>query len=342
MRQKHPLIILIYLVSLSFLSCKTYRPSGDFNPVSNNDVNYSELKYWAAHPNKKDPSDETPERKPLPKDQKASVFFIHPTTYTGSRGQDQWNAPIDNRKLNKKTDAGTILFQASAWNHAADVYAPYYRQAHLHVYFTTEKQAARKALDFAYGDVKAAFERFIVETSDRPIIIASHSQGTTHAIRIIKEYIDGKELQKRFVAAYLVGMPVSKKEFSTINPCSDSKETNCYISWRTYEENFSLPMFETGSVLVTNPLSWKTDEEYVAAESNSGSLLLDFYKLKPGIVSAKGNKDILWANKPKFKGSVFYKSKNFHPADINFYYLSIRQNAIDRVDRFLIQNKKVD
>ena len=58
----------------------------------------------------------------------------------------------------------------------------------------------------------------------RPIIIASHSQGTTHAARLLKEFFDGKDLQYDLVAAYLVGMPVPKDYFKNIKVCETPTE----------------------------------------------------------------------------------------------------------------------
>ena len=41
-----------------------------------------------------------------------------------------------------------------------------------------------------------------------PFIIASHSQGSTHAIRLLKEFVDSTTLQQQLVAAYIIGMQI--------------------------------------------------------------------------------------------------------------------------------------
>ena len=67
-------------------------------------------------------------------------------------------------------------------------------------------------------DVKNAFEYYLKnENKGRPIIIASHSQGTTHAIRLLKEFFDGKDLSKQLVCAYLVGMGVKKDSYEKLS-----------------------------------------------------------------------------------------------------------------------------
>ena len=74
-----------------------------------------------------------------------------------------------------------------------------------------------KALDLAYNDIREAFIHYLENFNQgKPIIIASHSQGTIHAKRLISEFIDGKELQKQLIAAYLVGMKVNQDEFNNI------------------------------------------------------------------------------------------------------------------------------
>jgi hypothetical protein len=300
---------------------------------------YSKLENWAAHPSKMDESDRTPEGDTVTYDGVvADVFFLHPTTYTGDKNQDKWNASIDDQKLNKKTDEGTIRFQASAFNQAGRVYAPRYKQAHLHAYFTDDKLSAKKAFDVAYEDVKNAFEYYLKNLNfGRPIIIASHSQGTNHAERLLTEYFDGKPLQSKLVAAYLLGMPIKKNQFKEIYPCKDSTDIGCFVSWRTFKKGYLLEEEISDSILVTNPISWTIDDAYMPKSANKGTLLFDFNEIYPQLVDAQVNNGILWATKPKFKGSIFLRTKNYHPADVNFYYFNIRENAKNRVEVFVRQ-----
>lgn len=92
-----------------------------------NQPDYTILQNWAAHPLKKDMADSVPKslRKDYTPSENVDVFFIHPTTYTQSDKIFGQNAPIDNAVLNNKTDKGTILFQASIFNAAGRIFAPY-------------------------------------------------------------------------------------------------------------------------------------------------------------------------------------------------------------------------
>ncbi len=327
-----------FFLFILFFSCKTYKPTYTLTESTVIPSDYSNLENWAAHPDKQDESDLTPEGETAHNiGLAADVFFIHPTTLTGQKNQDQWNGDIRDKQLNKKTDEGTIRFQASAFNHAGRIFAPRYRQAHLHAYFTKDKDSAKKAFELAYQDVKAAFEYYLTyENKKRPIIIASHSQGTNHAERLLKEFFTGRQLKSQLVAAYLLGMPVKKDQYSDIFPCKDSTDTGCFISWRTFKKGHYLPeMISSDKVAVTNPLTWTTDNVYAPKSINKGTLLFDFNKIIPSLVDAQINKDILWASKPKFRGSIFFRTKNYHVADINFYYSNIRDNAKSRVEIFM-------
>src|SRR6185369_10403401 len=146
-----------------------------------------------------------------------------------------------------------------------NVYAPRYRQAHISAFYSKNKEDRKKALDIAYSDVKAAFQYYLDHYNHgRPIIIASHSQGTVHAVRLIKEFFDGKPLQKQLVAAYLVGMPIPADSFCCIAPCHNPGDTDCWLSWNTFATNFYPPYYNGGlnNAICTNPLTWTTDSLY--------------------------------------------------------------------------------
>ncbi len=324
------------LLLLIQISCASRLPRKPFEMISAYPADYSKPELWAAHPQIKDLADDTPEGNSVyGKPRKADVFFLHPTSYTDLRGNDQWNAHFDDAKTNKRTDEGAIHFQASAFNEAGYVYAPRYRQAHLHAYFTKDTASAKAAFNLAYEDIRAAFLYYLQhDNHGRPIIIAAHSQGTTHAIRLLKEFFDGQPLQKQLVVAYLLGMPVHESDFKTIRPCENKDETGCFTGWRTFKKGY-VPDWQEDRVVVTNPLSWNRSQEYVDASQNPGTILREFKDIYPKLVDAQVIGNILWATKPKFPGSIFFTTKNYHVADVNFYYFSIRSNASHRLEKFL-------
>ncbi len=335
------LYCLIFATVL-FTNCKSVHiiPKGDFSADKVTKApDYAKSAYWAALPTKKDTADNTP--KGVTDEQanaKIDVFFMHPTIYTGEKGDDQWNGPVNDPALNKRVDESTIKFQASIFNGVGKVYAPRYRQAHINAYYIQDKAKAKAIFDLAYEDLKNAFQYYLDNYNNgRPIIIASHSQGTTHSRRLVKEFFDGTPLQKQFVAGYLVGIPVLKEEFDNIPVCQSPSETGCFTAWRTFESGFTPKSYTSDKVAVTNPLTWTTDDTPVSKTQNKGAILRKLKKVYPELCSAKvvPKDGILWADKPKFFGSFLLKNPNYHIADFNFYYMNVRENAQERAAAFL-------
>ena len=295
---------------------------------------YSRPEYWAALPFKKDLSDSIPF--PLQAetihDTGVDVFFLHPTTF-GLSTDSAWNADINDADINAKTDYSTILYQASAFNEYR-VFAPRYRQANIRAYYTRDTVHALQAFDLAYSDLARAFQYYLDHYNHgRPIIIASHSQGSTHARRLLKEFFDNKPLQHQLVAAYVIGMVLPRDEFSTLSSCRDSTQTGCVIGWRTFKNGYE-PEFiksEKDSSIVTNPLTWTTTEDYATRDLNIGSILSKFNTLVFRVADAQIHGNVLWIHKPHFPGSIFYRSNNYHVGDINLFYVNIRQNLRTRV-----------
>jgi hypothetical protein len=303
---------------------------------------YGKLQYWAANPDKWDPSDSIPS--PLQAgsihDTSVDVFFLHPTTLTSPK-DTQWNASINDAALNAKTDYTTILFQASAFNECR-VFAPRYRQANLRAYYSADTVSARKAFDIAYEDIRTAFIYYLDHYNQgRPIIIASHSQGTTHGERLLKEFFENKPLKNKLVAAYIIGMPIPRDSFSDLGSCHDSASTGCLIGWRTFREGYE-PSYianEKSKSWVVNPLTWNLAEDPAPRSLNKGAILTRFNELLPALTDARIHDGILWVHRPYFPGSFLLRLKNYHIGDINFFYVNIRENVRTRIRSFKNSNK---
>lgn len=308
--------------------------------------NYNQLKNWAAHPLKNDPSDSVPDRiaKDFQAKQLVDVFFIHPTTYLDPMLPNGWSASLKDIALNIKTDYTTILSQASIFNEVGAIYAPRYRQAHIKSYYPKNRLDtiyAKAAFELAYQDVKKAFDYYLANyNQNKPIIIASHSQGSTHAKRLLKEYFDGKILSNKLVAAYIVGMAIDPAEFTTLKSCNTPTETGCICAWRTFKEGYVPPFIqiEQFNSIVTNPLTWNNQLTAAGREANPGAVLYNFRKVIPKVAGAINHQGVLWTPKPKFFGNILFNTNNYHIADYNFYYMSVRKNALDRTIQFLNQS----
>jgi hypothetical protein len=89
--------------------------------------------------------------------------------------------------------------------------------------------------------------------------------------------------------------------------------------------------------IVTNPLSWSATDTNVHRKLNGGTILYNFNKIMPSVAGAINHDGVLWTPKPHFMGSFLLKTKNYHIADFNFYYSSIRKNAATRVNEYFAE-----
>ena len=332
---------LLFIISfLFFVGCapKYSKYISQYRTTATNTApDYSNLFYWAAHPWKKDPSDSVPQplRNGYAPDSTADVFFIYPTTFTD--GEDpRWNADINDAAINAKTDYSPILYQASVFNNYR-VFSPRYRQANIRSYFTADTARAKAALNLAYEDVKTAFQYYLDHFNNgKPIIIASHSQGSTHAQRLLKDFFENTALQKKLVVAYVAGMYISNNYFTSLKACRDSLQTGCVCAWRTFKKDYE-PDFvtkENETCLITNPLSWSASSDYASNTLNKGSILLKFNTIKTHVNDAQIHNGILWIGKLHLPGGFLIRRKNFHIGDINLFYLNIREDVKRRVRIF--------
>jgi hypothetical protein len=300
-----------------------------------NAPDYNIKSSWASLPDIDDPADQVP--KGLKNNQamaSADVFFIHPTSYLGKPTDSfSWNADVANAAINKETDGGSIQYQASIFNESYRIFAPRYRQAHLYAFFTPYAADRKAALDLAYEDVRSAFLYYLQHYhSGRPILIAAHSQGTIHAHRLLREFVENKPLQELLVGAYLPGMPVSKDSFTLLMPCKDSTESGCWVSWRTWRYGTSPNPVDA---VCHNPISWTLDTVPVSRKWHRGAVLWDFKRVRKRICDAQVNQNILWIHRPKFAASRLVKNPNYHVGDYNLFYMDVRTNATLRLNSYL-------
>ncbi len=343
----HYRLFILIALSLILISCadkyRAYRSQYEYENSSGH-PQYSDLYYWAAHPDKKkDPSDSVPLALAMAKKElTADVFFLHPTTFTKRKDRHSLNARINDAYINAKTDYSTILYQASVFNGSCRVFAPRYRQAHISNFFTSDQKQANGAFEIAYQDVKSAFEFYLQHWNQaRPFFIAAHSQGSFLAEKLLKEFFDSSTgnasaLRKQLIAAYVIGWAVPSGYFSTLKMCEDSLQTGCLCSWRTLRRGY-VPRYykkEKGLSLVTNPLTWTTGGEFAPRSLNRGSILSRFNRVYLHSTDAQIANGFLYVRKPRFPGSFFYFTRNYHIGDINLYYVNMRDNIAARLAAF--------
>ncbi len=342
---KHALFLLLLSFSFFSLAQKTYKGKYGIEDLEKVPPapDYTNINYWIAYPEKEDMADVVPgkgELSNIQDDAEVDVFFIYPTIYAKKQDKDHpWYADVNDQKLNKNIANSTIKYQASVFNGAGRIYSPLYRQAHIAIYYDVPLKLKVDALALAYEDVENAFEHYLANWNEgRPIIIASHSQGTDHAVRLLRDFFEYDDAMKeKLVAAYIVGMPIAKNTFNEISPCGSPEQTGCWLTWNTYKQGYFPPNhdFWYGQALNVNPLIWTLDSMYVSREKNKGGILKNFKKIRPGLSDAQTANGMLWIHKPKFFGNFLINWDRYHIVDYNLFYLNIRENAARRVEAYL-------
>ena len=291
---------------------------------------------------------------PLPPLRPAAIFFVHPTSYMD---RARWNAPLDDRDANHRTDI-YLRGLASAFNAAGQIWAPRYRQATLGAFLADDRVTAGKAIDAAYLDVERAFDQMLKEIpKDQPILLVGHSQGALHLTRLLKDRVAGQPLAKRIAAAYVVGWPVS---VATDLPalgmpaCNAPDQAGCILSWVSFAEpadpEFVMTAYDASvgfdgrprrgtRMLCTNPLTGTIDAA-AEATANLGTLKPDGdfkeAELVIGAVPARCDDSIglLLIGEPVDVGRYVLPGNNYHVYDIPLFWMNVRADVERRLRAF--------
>ncbi|GAB3272488.1 DUF3089 domain-containing protein [Parahaliea aestuarii] len=332
---------------------------------------YNDPAYWAAFPGRPSAARLTPDGlQSAEYAAPADVFYIHPTSYIAA---DSWNSPLFTDSRAWEMVDIILGAQASAFNLCCEVYAPHYRQAALSSFLDFDGDSGRRALELAYRDIADAFAAFLHYNNGRPFLIASHSQGTYHALRLLAEHVDGRAIQKRMVAAYVVGYWVPMDTFGRtlqhIAPCESAGDTGCLLHWSTYGDRgvrrAGVPHWYPGGpelsdgkpLLCNNPLNWQHNGPRAEASEHPGALYVarggslyhDLLNI-PAEVKLTSLPQPLehwtWAEcrdgllhvAPQDSGPFAElgddPNQDYHLIDYSLFYEAVRENAWKRVRRF--------
>ncbi|MEO5973448.1 MAG: DUF3089 domain-containing protein [Sphingomicrobium sp.] len=326
-------------------------PKGHFTaPPPASGPDYAADASWLARPTlADDPSHWLPQGVAAT-DGQAAVFYIHPTTYLE---RDRWNAPLSG---NTDSDLRASLFvqsQASALTAAGPVWAPRYRQAAFGAFLLKNKDATA-ALDLAFGDVRAAFDQFVAQApAGQPIVLAGHSQGALHLMRLLEERVAGTPLQARVAAAYVVGWPLSGTADVPalgLPACTAPNQSGCLLSWLSFAAPANPELVvdayqgsaglaggkrKRGDIICVNPLTGTRDGAAPPA-ANPGTLVptadLVSATLAPGQVGAHCDDGLLMLGGAiPALGPYVLPGNNYHVYDYALFWGAIRADAARRV-----------
>ena len=286
------------------------------------------------------------------------VFVVIPVLY---KGGDHWNLPITREYQIDKLNQIIRPNYVAPYRDAGRVFAPFYRQASLYTSMTN-REDARRAQNLAYKDVRKAFEYFLKHSPpERPIILAGHGQGASHAQRLLADYFQG-DLTKRLAAAYIIDHPLPLEKFdnelSALKPCETETDTGCVIGWgafmpgdgpmaerfatrlNVHEKGKGYRMIENRPLLCTNPLMWTRSTDYAPKRLHKGGMAA--IGLEPSVSAAPLSKQagvqceqgLLVVDKPKSRvlRRPIRIGGQFRTMPSNLFFEDIRQNALARIE----------
>ena len=318
--------------------------------------NYNLAKNWMALPDLAED--------PYLHETKGDVFVILPVLY---KGGDHWNLPVTQDDQIELLNRVIRPNYVAPYKDAGRLFVPYYRQASLYTAMTN-REDARRALDLAYQDVRRAFEVFLKHTPpERPIILAGHGQGGSHAQRLLADFFQGP-LKERLAGAYIIDHPLPMEMFEDqlagLKPCETDVDNHCVVAWGAFMPRDSaiaarfmtdLNVFEAVDyfkvngrpLLCINPLIWSRSTDYAPRRLHKGGMAAIGVEPDTKVApltkqfGAQCENGLLYIDKPRSRAlrRPIKIGGNFRTLQFNLFFEDIKQNARARVDAMLSGGK---
>lgn len=332
MKEKSMLIFCLVALALhisgcGFISVSDFKvPNSHFDPLRTpNPPVYADMANWAVRPD-------------VGTGKEVDVFFVHPTSYFGDTS---WNQSMPD-ELNDQKALDDIKKQASVFEGQCNIYAPFYRQATLHVLNANEKDK-NSALSVAYTDIEEAFKYYLKNFNNgRPFVLAGHSQGSNLLLWLLERNFDDPELKEKLVVVYMIGWSVTEgdlKQYPHLKVCKSFDDTGCIVSYNTQEKNPEMSIVRQGAIAV-NPLLWNTSGEAASKELNLGAVFdIDGVKIEiPNYSGAQVIDGALIVPRPSNAEDLKTPKGFYHSYDYSFFYRNLEKNVSDRVAAYLKEN----
>lgn len=276
----------------------------------------------------------------------ADVFYLYPTAWVPTDTDGLVNT-IDNASMRAKAPV-VYQVQASCFEEAANVFAPYYRQLNAMklLKYPLEEQEQLMS-DIPYHDAVAAFEYYLKHyNKGRPFILAGHSQGSNVLKFLLSDYMaKHPEVYSRMIAAYPLGYSYSKDYFAKnthLKFAEGETDTQVVVTWNCERmedgkfSSYNLVCHE--GALSINPVSWKHNYKKVEADDprNLGALN----------TRERYSTQVMYDPDRKYEVLIVGMSEQpaneqgigeyaLHSSDFRLFYYNIRENAKKRINQFL-------
>ena len=139
------------------------------------------------------------------------VFFVYPTIYAE---KSPGNMDLADQRLRDIAGKYIRKAYAGAYSSQANLFMPYYRQVSMARLDPTTDMFQNPCFLIGYRDISQAFDYYMNHLNNgRPFILAGHSQGAMQLVKLMRDRFNDTVLQRKLVAAYLIGYSVTKEEY---------------------------------------------------------------------------------------------------------------------------------
>lgn len=302
-------------------------------------TDYSKREHWLSRPD--DPT------------KLVDLVYLYPSSCRDFRAGVI--CAVDNRSMVKNARRN-LAQQASVFGPFTNVFAPLWRQVNA----TKLPELSFEEVDAAEWaeprtDVYAALDYYFEELNDgRPYFLAGHSQGSRMCYMVLSEYMrEHPDRYANMIAAYTPGDSLTRRyleENPHVKAAQASDDLGVVASWNTEgpaNKGHDSLVVAPGAISI-NPLSWRTDDTPAPAELNLGSFMPRLLTRGLRRLPAKADAAIdvergtVIVTEPKLKGCAItampglkrfesvFGPQSYHGCDYSFFYLNIRENALDR------------
>ncbi len=280
--------------------------------------------------------------------QAVDVFYLHPVLVaTPDEPLMQWKDTAVRQKV--------VVYstqQAGMFTGFANVYVPFVRQLEYGRAIIALQQTPPDYAAMIDGaeDARRAFRHYMEQWNDgRPFILFGHSEGAMDLYHVLVNELADPAVRGRFVAAYLIGMPITTAELAAsphLRLAQDEADTSVIISYNTEAPEADPSVFSVPGAACINPLNWRTDAAPADRSLNLGAVFFDY----------EGTSTAPVAELPAFCGAVVDPARGaliveldepaaysaeklmgkgvYHMNDIYFFYRNLAQNARTRATAF--------
>ncbi len=277
----------------------------------------------------------------------ADIFYVYPTAWYKTNINQENICAINNAMMHTGA-AAAFNRQATAFETVGNMFAPFYRQADpFYTLSLTNEERNNVISGIPANDLINAFDYYIKHfNNNRPFILVGHSQGSHALLFLLSNYMTNHpDVYQRMVAAYILGYPVTQEYLNNnahLKFAENADDTQVIISYNTQSESVTFNLVMSNLIgLAINPISWTRNDTIAIISEGLGSYMPDtqgVFTATPQYADAKVD---------TAKGVIICSTANdselilsfgpgiYHSYDIPFYYFNLRQNAQNRLEKYL-------